>query len=155
MVLRARDGGWDLLWRNYREKEPPAGATVDNPGGPGVEDMPSYLLTHSDLRRLLYLRQDAWEEWEAHAAEQAFYDRGGSIPERRNTPNVNVMAAWLREQEQLASSGFRHCDDALPQGFSIVVLDGRKIAVSGMVTVGSSRKMLLASGYAGRLPASD
>lgn len=150
VILRTHDGGWDLLWHNYRDEEPPDPIHVGSAAELEVQDMPSYLMTQSDRQRLMYFRQDVWEEWEAHDAEQAFYDRGGSIWERQMTSGVDVLFAWLREKGKLAAPKFTQSRSGLPPGFSIVVLNGRKVAVSEMVSVGSFRTMLAETGYGER-----
>jgi hypothetical protein len=155
VVLRTHDGGWDLLWRDYREKEPPHAAQVGNAAELDVQDMPLSLMTESDRRRLLYFRRDVWDEWEAHEAEQAFYDRGGSIQERSTTREVDVHFAWLREQGKLPASEPVWRDRPLPRGFSVVVVDGHRLAVSEMISVDGFRDMLAESGYDKRQPVSD
>lgn len=117
--------------------------------------MPSSLLTASDRRRAIHLRQEAWEEKEAHEAEQAFYDRGGSILERQFKSDAEVLLAWLDEQEKLPALASARWDGGLPRGFSVVELDGRKLAVSEMIDVGSFRRMLGETGYGERRPQCD
>lgn len=151
VVLRAPDGGWDLLWRNYREKKPPEPIDVSNGFSLSIEDMPSRLMTESDRRRQIHFRQDVWEEKEAHAAEQAFYDRGGSALERQRRSDADVMFAWLCEQMKLPKAELALRQGNLPSGFSLVELDnGRRIAVSKMVTAGEFRRMLAETGYGQR-----
>ena len=97
VVLRAHDGGWDVLWRGYREAEP----IRTNPAA--ARDASTVALPHHDARAktdgrsALDDRQDVWDELEAHLAEQAFYDRGGDQFGRRFTPDSELRAAWLRE----------------------------------------------------------
>jgi hypothetical protein len=150
VILRACDGGWDLLWRNYREKEPPKPALVSAAVQLDVEDIPSRLMTESNRRRAIHFRQGVWEEREAHEAEQAFYDRGGSAVERRTTSDADVLFKWLREQGKLPAPERMRWEGTLPRGFRIVVLDGRKVALSEMIRVGSFRQMLLETGYGER-----
>lgn len=66
LVLRVYDGGWDVLWRNYREKEPPKPILVSTAVQLDVEDLPSRLMTESDRRRAIHFRQDVWGERENH-----------------------------------------------------------------------------------------
>jgi hypothetical protein len=150
VVLRAHDGGWDVLWRNYREAAPPMAKQAGSPVELEVEDMPMRLMDEDERRRSIYLRQDLWEEKEAHEAEQAFYDRGGSIVERQMTSSVDVLSVWLREQGKLPEPRFVPRDSRLPPGFSIVELGGRMVAVSEMISVDAFRSMLVESGYGER-----
>lgn len=151
VVLRAHDGGWDLLWRNYRDKKPPEPVDLSNGLSLSIEDMPSRLMLESDRRRLIHFRKDAWEEKDSHDAEQAFYDRGGSPLERQGTSSADVMFTWLCEQEKQEKHRRALRKGKVPQGFSLIVLqDGRRIAVSEMVTVGEFRQMLIETGYGQR-----
>ena len=147
VVLRAHDGCWNVLWRNYRETEPPRAMQSEDDSDLDVEDMPSCLRSQVAHQRAIYLRQDLWDEREKHDAEQAFYDRGGSIPERQMTDNTAVMTVWLRQQGKLPVPEFVSHDRDLPPGFSVVALGGRVVAVSEMISVGAFRSMLRDSGY--------
>jgi len=149
-VLRGHDGGWDILWRNYREEDPPQPSLVGRSNHLAVEDMPSRLMNESDLQRSLHFRQDVWEELEAHESEQAFYDRGGKIQARQLTSMADVRVAWLREQGKMPVPELLQWDGALPPGFSVAVVDGRKVAISDLIDVGSFRRMLIETGYADR-----
>lgn len=150
VVLRGHDGGWDILWRSYREKEPPLLSLVGSSNHLATKDMPSLLVTKSDLQRAIHFRQEVWEEHEAHEAEQAFYDRGGSMKARRTTSEADVRGAWLREQGQLPALERPWWNGALPPGFRVVVLSGRKVAMSDLIDVGSFRQMLIETSYAER-----
>lgn len=150
VVLRADDGGWDVLWRSYREEEPPQPSHVGISHFLAVEDMPSSLRTKSDLQRAIHFRQEIWEEWEEHEAEQAFYDRGGNIQNRQATSTMDVRVAWLGEQRKLHAPERARWAGALPPGFSAALIDGRWVAVSDLVDVGSFRRMLIETGYADR-----
>lgn len=147
VILRGHDGGWDILWRNYREKEPPQPSQVGRSNHLAIEDLPSRLMTESDLQRRIHFRQEEWEEHEAHQAEQAFYDRGGSMEARRMTSDANVRVAWLREQGKLTAPERARWDGVLPQGFHAAVVEGRKVAMSDLIEVGSFRRMLIETGY--------
>lgn len=150
VVLRSGDGGWDILWRDYREDQPPQLGQVGSIAGIDVADIPSRLLSKDERRRLLYLRQDSWEEKEEHEAEQAFYDRGASIHERQLVSTAEVMYEWLCEQRKLPAPSQAVSERDLPPGFSLVTLDGRTVAMSGMISVGEFRTMLEESGYSER-----
>lgn len=150
VVLRAHDGCWDLLWRSYREEEPPQPKNIAQSNELAIEDLPSRLMTKSDRLRAFHFRQEVWEEREEHEAEQAFYDRGGSIPERQLTSDVELRVAWLREQGMWSVPERVHWEGPLPNGFHLVILDGRKVAVSDLVELRSFRRMLTETGYAER-----
>ena len=150
VVLRGHNGGWDVLWRNYREIEPPQPSLIGRSNHLEVEDMPSRLMTESDLQRSIHFRQEVWEELEAHESEQAFYDRGGNIQARQLSSTVDVRGAWLREQGKLPAPELLEWDGALPPGFRAAVVDGRKVAMSNLIDVGSFRRMLIETGYADR-----
>ena len=150
VVLRGHDGGWDLLWRNYREKEPPQPNHVGQSNRLAVEDLPSRLMGESDLRRAIHFRQEVWEENEEHEAEQAFYDRGRSIRERQMTSDADVRIAWLREQGKMPKPERAQWSGPLPNGFRAVTVNGRKLAISEVINVGSFRQMLVETGYADR-----
>lgn len=150
-VLRTHDGGWDLLWRNYRDKKPPEPVDVSSGLSLSIEDMPSMLMTESDRRRNIHFRQGVWAEKEEHDAEQAFYDRGGSIQDRQGTSSADVMFTWLCEQNKLAKPDLALRQGDLPPRFSFVELDsGRRIGVSEMITIREFRQMLVETGYGQR-----
>ncbi|MFZ5480600.1 MAG: hypothetical protein ACOZNI_27805 [Myxococcota bacterium] len=147
VVLRAADGAWDVLWRAYREAEPPKPTDVSRSSDLAVEDLPMMLMGESDHRRSLHFRQEVWEEHEAHAAEQAFYDRGGTMLERRLAAESDVRLAWLRENGRLPAPERLFWTGVVPAGFRVVVVGGRRLAVSGLVSVGDFRRMLVETGY--------
>ena len=150
VVLRAHDGGWDLLWRSYRETEPPKPDGVDNSYEMSIADLPPRLMSESDLLRAFDLRQEFWDEHEAHEAEQAFYDRGGKIQERQRTSLAEVRLAWLKEQGKWLSPERARWEGALPHGFHLVEINGRKLAVSDLINLDSFRQMLVETGFAER-----
>jgi hypothetical protein len=138
------------LWRNYREVEPPKSSDIASTHAISIEDMPSRLMSTSDLRRAFHIRQECWEEDEAHKAEQAFYDRGGSILERQQASDIDVRTAWLREQGKWQASERAIWQGPLPPGFHVAVVDGRRIAISDIVDVGTFSRMLRETGYGDR-----
>ncbi len=146
-VLRAQDGAWDVLWRAYREVEPPKPSDIGGWAKLGVQDMSTSLMGQSDLRRALHFRQDVWEELEAHEAEQAFYDRGGSMLNRQLTSDADVRIAWLRATGKFPAAGFGRWSGDLPAGFRLVEVGGRRLAVSNLVDVANFRRMLVETGY--------
>jgi hypothetical protein len=101
VILRAHDGAWDLLWRAYREEEPPKPSDISSRSKLAIEDLPASLMSESDWQRAIHFRQEVWEERDAHEAEQAFYDRGGTAQERPLTSDADVRMARLREQGRL------------------------------------------------------
>ena len=147
VVLRAHDGAWDLLWRGYRTEEPPTPACVGGWSNLAIEDLPISLMSKSDLQRRLHFRQEVWEEHEAHAAEQAFYDRGGRPQERRLTSDADVLLAWLREIGRLSAPEQLQWTGEVPPGFRVVEVAGRRLAVSELVDLGTFRQMLVETGY--------
>lgn len=149
-VLRGHDGGWDIVWRNYREEAPPQASLIGNSHKLAIEDFPSKLMSECDLQRAIYFRQEVWEEQEEHAAEQAFYDRGGSMQARQLSSTGDARVAWLREQGKLPAMERLKWDGALPPGFSAAMVGGRKVAMSHLIDVGSFRRMLNETGYAER-----
>lgn len=152
VILRAHDGSWDLLWRCYRDKEPPSPSLVASAHGLAVEDLPSRLMTESDVRRAVHFRQEVWDESEGHAAEQAYYDRGGSKAARQTTSDADVRVAWLREQDKLLVRDRAKVEEAPPAGFCKVLVNGRRLAFGDIVDVGSFRRMLVETGYDDRRP---
>ena len=150
VVLRGHDGAWEVLWRCYRDEEPPEPSDVGRWHALAIEDLPSRLMSESDLQRSVHFRQEVWEEDEAHAAEQAFYDRGGSKQKRRLTSEAQVRSDWLREQERLPAPERMRWEGTLPAGFHRVVVDGRELAMSDLIDLGSYRQMLVETGYASR-----
>lgn len=150
VVLRAHDGCWELLWRCYRDKEPPQPKDVAEANSLAIEDLPARLMTKSNLLRSIHFRQEVWEERESYESEQAFYDRGGSNFDRRLTTDAEVRASWLQEQGLRPAHERALWEGALPKGFHAVTLGDRKVAVSELVTLGSFRQMLTETGYAER-----
>lgn len=147
VVLRAHDGSWDVLWRAYRRFEPPKPLDISSWSKLAIEDLPASLLSESDLRRAVHFRQEVWEEREAHEAEQAFYDRGGVALDRQLTPDAEVRIAWLREQGRLPAPEQLLWSGELPPGFRLVVVAGRRLAVSDLVDLTTFRRMLVETGY--------
>ena len=146
VVLRAHDGGWDLLWRSYRETEPPKPDDLADSYKLAIADMPSRLMSESDLLRAFHFRQEFWDEYEAHEAEQAFYDRGGKIKARQLTKCEDVRLAWLNEQGIWSSPERAKWEGPLPSGFHLVEIGGRKLAVSDLINLASFRQMLVETG---------
>jgi len=150
VVLRGPDGGWDVLWRCYRDERPPEPNDVGASHHLSVEDLPSRLMNESDLERAVHFRQEVWEEHEAHEAEQAFYDRGGSEQQRRQATDTEVRVAWLREKGRMPAPDRERWEGILPSGFQATMVDGRRVAMSGLVDVGTFRRMLVETGYGTR-----
>lgn len=150
VVLRAHDGCWDLLWRCYRETEPPKPEGIADSYELAIVDLPLRLMGRSDLLRAFHFRQDFWDEYEAHEAEQAFYDRGGSIKERQLTTLTDVRRAWLKEQGIWLSPERAKWEGPLPRGFQLVDVGGKRIAVSDLVDLASFQQMLVETGYGER-----
>lgn len=150
VVLRAHDGSWDLLWRSYRGTEPPKPEDVADLYELAIADLPSRLMSRSDLLRALHFRQEVWEEREAHEAEQAFYDRGSSMKERQLTTSADVRLAWLKEQGRWQSPERAKWEGPLPGGFHLVDFGGKRVAISDLVDLASFRQMLLETGYGER-----
>ncbi len=147
VVLRGHDGAWDLLWRGYRETEPPKPGDLGSWTHLMVEDLPANLMSESDQQRAIHFRQEVWEEREAHDAEQAFYDRGGTPLERQRTSEADVRVAWLREQGKLDAPERLRWEGEAPPGFTLVQLGGVRLLVSELVDVGTYRRMLVETGY--------
>ncbi len=151
VVLRGHDGAWEVLWRSYRQDRPPQPSDTGLDHHLAVEDLPSRLMTESNLERSVHFRQEVWDEKEAHEAEQAFYDRGGSTAERRETSWANIRIEWLREKGQLPVPERMQWSGVLPTGFHLVKVDGRKqVAMTDLIDAGSFRQMLADSGYGAR-----
>lgn len=150
VILRAHDGGWDLVWRSYRETEPPKPDDVADSYKLAIADLPSRLMSESDLQRAIHFRQEFWDEDEAHKAEQAFYERGGSVMERQRTASADVRRTWLIEQGILSSPERAKWAGPLPSGFHLVEIDGRKLAVSDLIDLASFRQMLVETGFGER-----
>lgn len=150
VILRAHDGAWDLLWRAYREEEPPKPSDISSWSKLAIEDLPASLMSESDWQRAIHFRQEVWEEREAYEAEQAFYDRGGTPQDRPLTSDADVRMAWLREQGRLPAPERLQWTGALPPGFRVVEIGERRLAVSELVTVGTFRRMLEETGYLDR-----
>lgn len=147
VVLRAHDGSWDVLWRGYRAEEPPKPSDICSWSHLAIEDLPRHLMIESDPQRFVHFRQEVWEELEAHEAEQAFYDRGGSGLDRQYTDDVDVRIAWLREHDRFpVPERLRFAED-LPKGFRRVEVGGRSLAVSELIDLASFRRMLVETGY--------
>ncbi|MFH1466557.1 MAG: hypothetical protein ABIO70_19385 [Pseudomonadota bacterium] len=149
VVLRAYDGSWDLLWRAFRDEEPPQPEDVGEGHHLAVGDLPASLKSESDQRRAIHFRQQVWEEREAHEAEQAFYDRGGDAQARRLTSEADVRFAWLFEQGVIQPERVRW-EGEPPPGFHAVKVAGRLLAVSDLVDVETYRRMLIETGYLDR-----
>jgi hypothetical protein len=150
VVLRTCDGGWDVVWRGWRDEAPPTLSALADDLGFSPADLPHGLKSESDRRREIHFRQDVWDEHEEHEAEQAFYDRGGSMLSRRQTSDADVRYAWLRDRGTLPELVRANGGDKLPVGFRRVLIHGKELAVSEMITVGSFRRMLAETGNGGR-----
>lgn len=147
VVLRAHDGAWDVLWRAYRDVEPPQPSDISNWSELAFEDMPASLLSKTDLERAVHFDQEVWEERDAHEAEQAFYDRGGTGFDRQLTSEVNIRIDWLREQRRHLGSEPTRWRGDLPLGFRLVNIGEQRLAVSELVDLAQFRQMLMETGY--------
>ncbi|MCB9746565.1 MAG: SUMF1/EgtB/PvdO family nonheme iron enzyme [Alphaproteobacteria bacterium] len=154
-VLRGHDGAWDVIWRGYRASEPPKPEDITSRSGLDLQDQPSSLRSRTQDEHALHLRQEVWEEHEAHEAEQAFYDRGGTMQQRQLTPEAEVRVAWLREQGIPVNAEYETWTGPLPEGFEAVELEGRRLAISPLVDVTSFRRMCRETGYLARRPQSN
>ncbi len=147
VVLRGQDGSWDLLWRAYRAEEPPKPADVGRWTHLAVEDLPSSQMSKSDLYRAHHFRQRVWEEYEAHEAEQAFYDRGGSAEQRRMTSEADVRHSWLQEHGRVAAPEKLRWTGSVPPDFRVIEVPSGAVAVSDLVDLNTFRRMLTETGY--------
>lgn len=149
-VLKAPNGDWDLLWQNYRQDKPPQPELFGESLSLSVVDIPQSLMSESDRRRAVHFRQDVWAEMEEHEAEQAFYDRGGSVADRRLISDADLLLGWAYEKKILPTPERARLAEKLLPGFKLIEIEGRKIAVSKMVTVQAYRQFLVETGYGER-----
>lgn len=152
VVLRGYDGGWDVLWRDYRADLPPKSGDISRAYELATEDLPTLLMSKNDLRRHLYFRQSVWDEQEAHVAEQAFYDAGGTPTERQNMEEAEVRVQWLRSMGKFPVPRPRNSSLVIPPGFKVLTIAGRSLAISELITVGAFRQMLSETNYLQRRP---
>lgn len=148
-ILRAADGGWDMVWRNLRDGAPPHIEGRAERYGLHVSDLPMALASENDLARRLYFRP-AWDELEAHAAEQHFYDVGHTMVERQQAQDFEVRRRYLVDTGKLPQAPRAERGRAIPSGFHEVVVAGGTAWVSDLVTVGEYRRMLEETGYGER-----
>lgn len=146
-LLRAADGTWDLIWRDLRaEAPPPKGAAPDGYALHAM-DLPLALASEQDLARNLYFRRDAWDEHEAHLAEQHFYDRGYTAEQRRMTSSHEVRRRWLADTDRLPVRRVVSATARPPAGFHAVRVRERARFISDLITVGEYRAMLADTSY--------
>lgn len=145
--LRADNGSWDLIWRNLRAEPPPPKGAVPDGYALHAMDLPMALASEQDLARSLYFRPDAWDEREAHLAEQHFYDRGYTAEQRRMTSSHEVRRRWLADTDRLPVRRVVSATARPPAGFHAVRVRERTRFVSEMITVGEYRAMLAETSY--------
>lgn len=148
--LRACNGDYDVIWKELRDGPPPPSAEDAPAHGLHVMDLPSSFQRRSDLERKLYFRTGVCREQEEHAAEQHFYDRGGNMLERRNTPPSEVVELYLRDREAPTLLEPSAWQGEPPVGFDAVEVRGQRLLVSPLVTVAEFRRMLDETGYLAR-----
>lgn len=148
--LRGPNGAYDLIWTGLRDAPPPPPAEDAPAHGLHVVDVPSVLLQQADLERRLYFRTGVWREQEEHAAEQHFYDRGGSMLERRSTPQGEVIELYLRDRGTPTLGQRPAWSGEPPEGFTAVDVRGQRLLVGPLVTVAEFRRMLDETEYLAR-----
>lgn len=147
VVLRARDGTWDLVWRDLRETAPPPDKEVPEYYALHAVDLPTLLAGEQDLARQLYFRRDLWEEREAHVAEQHFYDVGNTITQRQLATSEQVLKTWLASTGGWPVRRLVSTSERPPAGFRSINVAGRMLWISELISVGEYRQMLAETSY--------
>jgi len=154
-ILRGHDCAWDVLWRDLRETAPPREAEDVARYDLHVADRPLALLGEHDLARRLYFRRGAWDEREAHLAEQQFYDRGRDRFARRQTSTDEVRRLYLVENGVWPVEAREAWTAPPPAGFRRVEVGARALLVGDLVTVGEFQRMFAATNYLERRDANE
>lgn len=141
VILRGRDGGWDFVFANLRDSPPSARPFADMLV---ADDVPVGLYQTEVVAEREYARLGAWRELESHLAEEFFYASGGKVADY---PGLDeVLWRYLRATGALPSlppSTASTC----PAGWTPVVMGGKKLFVSPLVTIAEFESFLAASGY--------
>lgn len=145
--LRAQDGTWDLVWRDMRPTPPPALAEVPGHYALQLRDLPAFLAGEQDLARRLYFRRDAWDEHEAHLAEQRFYDVGHTVLQRQLATDDQVRQVWLGSTGRWPVRRVVTAAERPPAGFQAVTIGSRTLWISELITAGEYRQMIAETGY--------
>lgn len=151
VVLKGRNGGYDLLWRNLRTSPPPVVTSASSPAfGRHAMDLPVRFLGEQEFELWQYYRQGAWEEDERHKAEEHYYREGGlSGPAH---PGVEVVhRRYLEATGKYSNRGSLPASAILLDGFRRVRgPSGQPLLVSDLITIAEMREMMTESGYADR-----
>lgn len=148
VVLRAHDGSWDILWRGYRESQPPKVSDLNSSRFLALEDHPSGLLRQFDTERSEYFRKGLQEGQESQFAKREFQKHGGDLADRHlesnELLNLNCKGGHTKKQE---NEGSISCLLRVPEGFREVEVGEKVLAISDLITVNQFRQVLLNSGY--------
>ncbi|MCG8423384.1 MAG: SUMF1/EgtB/PvdO family nonheme iron enzyme [Proteobacteria bacterium] len=140
--LCGRNGAYDFVFRNLRSTPPPP-----LPCHPHLDadDVPTALWrSQGAMIAADYYRLDQWRDQEDHLAEEHYYATGGRV--RRYPGWASVKCAYLEATDR--SSALPNCQpESCPSGFTKVVVGGRLVYASQLVTIGQFRRFAERSGY--------
>lgn len=143
LLLRSADGKYDLVWRALREGPPPAQLTPDS-----LRDLPQFARRARFGNSLLYFDKAVWDERDTHEAELLHYRTGGKGGLHYPGPDELLRRYYESRQPEaprigsLATAGSLH--------LTPVLIDGKMLAVSELVTITEFRRFSEASGYSNR-----
>lgn len=152
-ILRAHDGSWDFVWRDYRDRQP--GEPAEDPDRTEMwpTDAPSVLRLQADRARRLYFQEGLWEEKVRLEAWRYFVENQPAWMDEQLNDEAALMSLWLEKEGQLTPARVKplKCHGEVPAGFKVATVLGRRLAISELITQGEFRQMLLETGSSGHL----
>ena len=145
VFLRGVGGEYELLFRDLRDHAPPEPVQIQHARS---EDLPQAVREDQAFQRWFYFQPALWEDLEEHAAEHAYYEKGGMVGTYPHFPGV--LRLYLEQTGRyLRPETARHAE-GLPGFIRQRLRDGRELYVSQLVTVAEFQQFLTTSGYLGR-----
>lgn len=148
-LLVGGDGGFEIVWRDFRQGRPPA-LEAHWRSGLASQDLPASSRAELDFARWYGTRAGVWEQLESHQAEMLHYASGGGSG--HDYPGTRVIRErLLRARGEYGPPCARVVIPARVDGFLPVRMpDQRVILASELVSISAFRAFSEASGYGSR-----
>lgn len=145
VFLRGAGGEYEIFFRDLRDRPPPEPVQIKHTRS---EDLPQAVRDDQVFERWFYFQPAIWEALEEHAAEHAYYEKGGMMGTYPHFPGV--LRLYLEQRGRYLPP--RPCwhAEGLPGFIRQRLRDGRELYVSQLVTIAEFQRFLTTSGYLGR-----
>jgi Sulfatase-modifying factor enzyme 1 len=143
IFLRGAGGTYDFVFRGLRDQPPPP---LPFDGHLNWCDVPTECITHHCIRaRQLYFSCDVWDERDRHAAEQLFYEHGGTA---FTYPGEDEILWDLLHDTKRVSVVMPVRRVATLDGYRTAQLaDGKRLGVSDLIRIAQFQQFAEESGY--------